>query len=171
MVFADTNASSRVELGTTLTNNDSASRNRLTTKGFYTEHFWFGITSISRRAAAFFLCHDLFFLLCRNRTNLQFCELLAMSLTFLIVLTTTHFKNAHFVVLAVRNYCDRYGRAGHQGRAYFDFRAVADRQNLFKHYLLAYVRSNLFYFNFFAGSNSILLAAGFYDRVHVDLFE
>jgi hypothetical protein len=35
---------------------------------------------------------------------------------------------------------------------------------------LAYVRSNLFYFNFFAGNNSILFAAGFYDRVHVDLF-
>jgi hypothetical protein len=35
---------------------------------------------------------------------------------------------------------------------------------------LAYVRSNLFYFNFFASSNPILLATGFYDRVHVDLF-
>jgi hypothetical protein len=35
---------------------------------------------------------------------------------------------------------------------------------------LAYVRSNLFYFNFFTSSNSVLLATGFYDRVHIDLF-
>ena len=40
---------------------------------------------------------------------------------------------------------------------------------LVDHDFLAYVRSNLFYFNFFAGSNAILLATGFYDRVHVDL--
>jgi hypothetical protein len=32
---------------------------------------------------------------------------------------------------------------------------------------LAYVRSNLFYFNFFASSNTILFTTGFYDRVHV----
>ncbi len=47
--------------------------------------------------------------------------------------------------------------------------AVADCQYLVDHDFLAYVRSNLFYFNFFAGSNAILLAPGFYDRVHVDL--
>jgi hypothetical protein len=33
--------------------------------------------------------------------------------------------------------------------------------------LLAYVRSNLFYFNFFSSSNLVLFATGFYDRVHV----
>ena len=49
--------------------------------------------------------------------------------------------------------------------------AVADCQHLVDHDFLAYVRSNLFYFNFFAGSNAILLAAGFYDRVHVDLLK
>ena len=61
--------------------------------------------------------------------------------------------------------------AGHQGRAHLEFSAVADSQNLVDHDFLAYVRSNLFYFDFFAGSNAILLAAGFYDRVHVDLFQ
>ncbi|GDX58486.1 hypothetical protein LBMAG30_26490 [Comamonadaceae bacterium] len=34
---------------------------------------------------------------------------------------------------------------------------------------LAYIRSNLFYFNFFAGRNFVLFATGFYDRVHIDL--
>jgi len=45
-----------------------------------------------------------------------------------------------------------------------------DGKHLVDHDLLANVRSNLFYFNFFASSNTILFAAGFYDRVHVDLF-
>jgi len=36
---------------------------------------------------------------------------------------------------------------------------------------LANVRSNLFYFNFFAGSNFVLLTTGFYDRVHVETFQ
>ena len=54
------------------------------------------------------------------------------------------------------------GRGGHVF-------AVADCQNLVDHDLLANVRSNLFYFNFFADSNAILLATGFYDRVHVNL--
>jgi hypothetical protein len=49
--------------------------------------------------------------------------------------------------------------------------AGADCQNLVDHDLLANVRSNLFYFNFFAGSNLVLFATGFYDRVHVETFQ
>jgi hypothetical protein len=60
---------------------------------------------------------------------------------------------------------------GHQGRTHLDITADADSQYLVDNNLLAYVRSNLFYFNFFASRNPILLAAGFYDRVHVDLFD
>jgi octaprenyl-diphosphate synthase len=87
------------------------------------------------------------------------------------VLATAHLEDANLVVLAVRQYRDCHRCAGHQGRANLDFSAVADGQNLVDHDFLAYVRSNLFYFNFFAGSNAILLAAGFYDRVHVNLLE
>jgi octaprenyl-diphosphate synthase len=101
---------------------------------------------------------------------LQFGELLAVPLTFLIVLTTTHLEDANLVVLAVCHHSGFDSRAGHQGRANLEFSAVADCQNLVDHDLLAYVRSNLFYFDFFASGNAILLATGFYDRVHVDLF-
>jgi hypothetical protein len=62
-----------------------------------------------------------------------------------------------------------HSRAGNQGRAHLQFSAVADSQNLVDHDLLAYFRSNLFYLDFFASGNAILLAAGFYDRVHVNL--
>eukprot|EP01137_Pigoraptor_chileana_P032081 Opistho-2@20891 len=94
-----------------------------------------------------------------------------MALTFLIVLATAHLEDANLVVQAVRQHRDCHRCAGHQGRANLDFSAVSDSQNLVDHDFLAYVRSNLFYFNFLAGSNAILLAAGFYDRVHVNLLE
>jgi len=110
-------------------------------------------------------------LLSSNRTDLQLGELLAMALALLVVLTTTHLENAHLVVLAVCHHSGSHSCAGHQGRANLEFSAVADSQNLVNHDLLAYVRSNLFYFDFFAGSNAILLATGFYDRVHVNLFD
>jgi hypothetical protein len=94
-----------------------------------------------------------------------------MPLAFLIVLATAHFENAHFVVLAVRQHCGFDSCTGHQGCANFELCAVADGEHLVNHNLLANVRSNLFYFNFFASSNTILFATGFYDRVHKDLWE
>ena len=60
--------------------------------------------------------------------------------------------------------------ASHRARANLQFCAGADCQNLVDHDLLANVRSNLFYFNFFASSNLILFATGFCDRVHVRPF-
>ena len=102
---------------------------------------------------------------------MQFGELLAVPLTFLIVLATAHLEDANLVVLAVRHHRGFDSRAGHQGRTNLELSAVADSQNLVDDDLLAYVRSNLFYFNFLASSNTILFATGFYDRVHVDLFE
>jgi len=65
----------------------------LATESLHAEHFGLGIAPVSRRAAAFFLCHDLCSL-CRNGADLQFCELLAVTLTFLIVLATAHLEDA-----------------------------------------------------------------------------
>ena len=39
--------------------------------------------------------------LSNNSADLQFSELLTVPLAFLVVLTTAHFENAHFVVLTV----------------------------------------------------------------------
>ena len=74
-----------------------------------------------------------------------------MPLTFLIVLTAAHFENMNLVVLAVREHHGFHRCTGHQGCADFDFRAVADCQNLIDHNFLANIRSDLFYFDFFAG--------------------
>jgi hypothetical protein len=104
-----------------------------------------------------------------DRRNLQFGEILTVTLALLVVLATAHLEDADLLVPAMSQHrdCDRC--AGNQGSAYLDFGAVADSQNLVKHDLLAHIRSNLFYFNFFASSNTILFATGFYDRVHMNL--
>src|SRR5574344_1109714 len=93
-----------------------------------------------------------------------------MALVLDVVLATAQFKNAHFVVLALGNHGCLHACTGHQGGADLQFRAVADCQNLIQHDFLAYVRSNLFYLDFFASSNTILFATGFYDRVHTTSF-
>ena len=92
-----------------------------------------------------------------------------MTLALLVVLATAHLEDVHLVVPAVGQHRDRDCCAGNQGSADLDLGAVADSQNLVKHDLLAHIRSNLFYFNFFASSNTILFATGFYDRVHMNL--
>src|SRR5947209_3589201 len=92
-----------------------------------------------------------------------------MTLALLVVLATAHLEDAHFVVQPMRHHSGFDSRTGHQGSADLVLVAVDDGEHLVDHDFLAYVRSNLFYFNFFAGSNAILLATGFYDRVHVDL--
>src|SRR5450830_731818 len=117
------------------------------------------------------MCHFslllVLFCLTDDGADLQFSEVLPVTLAFLIVLATTHFENGHFVVPAVSHNCDCNSCAGHQGRTNLDCAAFSDSQYLVNNDLLAYVRSNLFYFNFFSSSNLVLFATGFYDRVHL----
>jgi hypothetical protein len=157
-----------MELGATLANDDGASADQLTAESFHTEHLGLGIAPVSRRAAAFFLCH-VTCSLSLDRADLQFGELLTVTLAFLVVLATTHFENANLVMFAMRHDCGLDSCTGHQGRADFELCAVTHGKHLVDHDFLANVRSNLFYFNFFAGSNTVLFAAGFYDCVHKNL--
>jgi hypothetical protein len=90
-------------------------------------------------------------------------------LPLLVVLATAHLEDADLVVPALRQHSGRYSCAFNQGRADFQIRAASERENLVDHDLLANFRSNLFYFNFFASSNLVLLATGLYDRVHISL--
>jgi hypothetical protein len=56
--------------------------------------------------------------------------------------------------------------AGEHGGTDPDRFALADHENLVESDFSAYISRYLFYFEFFAGSDAILLAAGFYDRIH-----
>jgi len=57
-------------------------------------------------------------------------------------------------------------RSGHQGITELHGVAVRNHEDLVEDNLSANVCRYLFYFDFFAGGNAVLLAAGFYDRVH-----
>src|SRR5258708_8240821 len=84
-----------MELGATLAHDDRAGRDQFTTESLHAEHFGLGIAPVSRRAAAFFLCHDSAPVLSSDRHDLQLCELLAMALALLIMLTTAHRSEEH----------------------------------------------------------------------------
>src|SRR5690606_17002342 len=113
VILANTDVGAGVELSATLANNDRACADQFTTESLHTQHFWLGITSVARRAAAFFLCHDLApSELSSNRHDLQFGELLTMALGFSVVLATAQLEDTHFVVLAVGNNCCLHSCAG-----------------------------------------------------------
>jgi hypothetical protein len=59
-----------------------------------------------------------------------------------------------------------YRGTGEHGRTDLDRFALADHEYLVESDFSAYISRYLFYFEFFAGSNAILLATGFYDRIH-----
>src|SRR5574343_431610 len=119
------------------------------------------------------MCHGMRLLSCTglacDRVDLQFGVILTMALTLLVVLTATHLENAHLVVTTLAQNRGRNARTCHQRRTDLNGFAFADHENLVDGDLGANFCRYLFYFDFFACDNAILLAAGFYDRVHVGL--
>ena len=91
-----------------------------------------------------------------------------MALVLLVVLAATHLEDAHLGVTTVRQHggFDR-GSCKH-GRADFHGLAFADHEYLVEHDFGTHVCRYLFYLDFFAGSDTVLLAAGFDDRIHGD---
>ena len=89
-----------------------------------------------------------------------------MALALLVVLAPPHFENANFVVTTVGEHLCRNRCASYKRRADGDLLAVAHSQNLINGYFDSDVRRHLFYFDFIAGAYFVLLATGFYDRVH-----
>src|SRR6218665_677036 len=172
VVLAHADIAAGGEARATLPHGDGPGRDPLTAEDLDPQHLRLGVAPVARRAAACFLCHDINSSGSdSNRADMQLGELLAMALAFLIVLASAHLEDMHLVALAAGHHRGFHAGAGHQGRTHLEFSAVADSQNLVDDDLLAYVRSNLFYFDILAGSNAILLATGLYDRVHVDPFE
>jgi hypothetical protein len=92
-----------------------------------------------------------------------------MALGFLIVLAAAHLEDLHLRAATVGDDGGGDSRSGHQGITELHGVAIRDHQHLVEDNLSANVCRYLFYFDFFAGGNSVLLAAGFYDRVHCGL--
>ena len=91
-----------------------------------------------------------------------------MALMLLVMLATAHLENTHLGMPTVRNHLCRDLGTDYERSADFHRLAFADHKHLIKGDFRTYVRRYLFYFDFFASDDAILLAAGFYDRVHDD---
>ena len=89
-----------------------------------------------------------------------------MALVLLVVLAAAHLENLHLGMPTVRDHFRRDLRSGDERRTDLDGLAFADHKHLVQSDFRAHVRRYLFYFDLFAGCDAILLAAGFYDRVH-----
>jgi hypothetical protein len=59
VILAHADIGAGVEAGAALAHDDRASADQFTTEGLHTQHLGLGIAPVSRRAAAFFLCHDI----------------------------------------------------------------------------------------------------------------
>jgi hypothetical protein len=92
-----------------------------------------------------------------------------MALGLLVVLAAAHLEDLHLLAAPVGDDGSGDRRSGHQGITDLQGVAIRDHQDLIEDNLSANVCRYLFYFDFLAGGNSILLAAGFYDRVHCGL--
>jgi len=89
-----------------------------------------------------------------------------MALGLLVVLAAAHLEDLHLRAATVGDDGGGDFRARHQGITELHGLAIRDHEHLVEDNLSANVCRYLFYFDFFAGGNSVLLAAGFYDRVH-----
>jgi hypothetical protein len=89
-----------------------------------------------------------------------------MALVFLVVLTTTHLENLHFIVTTVCHNSYQYRCTFDQWRTKLNGVARSYCEYLIDGDFGTNVCRYLFYFKFFASDNFILFATGFYDRVH-----
>ena len=89
-----------------------------------------------------------------------------MPLVLLIMLAAAHLEDPDLLAAAMRDDGGLDRRARDVRLAQANRLALADHQHLIQDDFRAHVRRYLFYLEFFAGRNLVLLAAGFYDRVH-----
>jgi hypothetical protein len=96
----------------------------------------------------------------------KFGEILTMALMLLIMLAAAHLENFDFVVTAMSHHGALDDSASDERGADFHRLAFAYHEDLIERDFCANFCRYLFYFEFLASANAILLAAGFYDRIH-----
>jgi hypothetical protein len=179
MVSAKTYIFARMKCGSALPDDNTSGGNHLPAKDLDAEAFRLRITTISGCAASFFVCHigllkKYLYPLAPSGVDghdLQFGIMLAMPLPFLVMLAPPHLENTDLVMPPLGNYRGQNRGTFNQGRPYANAFAFADSQNLVERDFGSNVCRYLFYLVFFSGENLILLAAGFYDRIHGNSIE
>src|SRR4051812_24598861 len=89
-----------------------------------------------------------------------------MPLCLAVVLAATHLVNAHLIAAPMGDDAGGHGRSTDKRRAQRDIIAASDEEHLVEYDLRADVRRYLLYFQLLPGADAVLLAAGFYDRIH-----
>ena len=100
-----------------------------------------------------------------DRFDPEFGVVLTMPLVLLVMLAPAHLENLHLFAATLRDNRGRDRCTCNDGLTQTDALAFTDHQHLVENHTRAHIRRYLFYFEFFAGGNLVLLAAGFYDRV------
>src|SRR5688572_25201678 len=163
VVLADADVRARMELGAALADQDRARVHQLAAEGLEAEALGLGVAAVAGRPACFLVFHVSS---SGDRVHTAFRVVLAMALRALIVLAPAHLEDLDLHAAAVAEDGGRDFRSGHEGVTELHGVSVRDHQDLVEDNLSANVCRYLFYFDFLAGGNSVLLAAGFYDRVH-----
>ena len=89
-----------------------------------------------------------------------------MALVLLVMLTAAHLEDLDLVVATMRQHRGKDRRTFNQGCTKPNGVTGAQCEHLIESDFGSNVCRYLFYFEFFASDNFILLATGFYDRVH-----
>jgi hypothetical protein len=161
-----------VEFGTALAHDDRASSDGLAAESLDAEHLRFRVATVARGAAAFFLCHGVLLLVqlfSVDGRDFYLSEVLAMALAFLIVFAAAHFENANFFATAMSHDLSHDRSTRYERRANYQICTVTNGQNFGEGDITTHIRSDLFYFQFIASGNAILLATSFYDCVHEEI--
>ena len=165
VVLADADVHARMDRGAALADDDAAGANHFAAVDLDAETLRLGVAPVARTAACLFMCHECSSLP-DDRVDLEFGVVLAMALVLLVMLAAAHLEDLHLFAATVRDDRCRHRRAGDGGLTQTDAFAFSDHQHLIENHICAHIRRYLFYFEFLTGGNLVLLAAGFYDRVH-----
>src|SRR3954467_13053596 len=89
-----------------------------------------------------------------------------MPLCLAVVLAATHLVNAHLIAAPMSEDASGHGRPSDKWRAQRDIIAASDEEHLVEYDLRTDLRRYLLYFQLLPGADTVLFAAGFYDRIH-----
>src|SRR5688500_3871516 len=158
VVLADAHVHAGMEARAALANEDRSRVDELAAEGLQAQALALGVAAVAGRAACFLVCHlgslD-------DRIHTDFRVVLAMPLGLLVMLAAAHLEDADLLAAPVGDDGGGDCRSGHQGITDLQGVAIRDHEHLVEDNLSANVCRYLFYFDFLAGGNSVLLAAGF----------
>src|SRR6185295_18007442 len=101
MVLSHSDVDSRMEPGAALADDDAAGIDELAGVRLDAQALRFRVAAVARTAACFFVCHGGYAPSADNAVDLEFGEVLAVTLVLLVVLAPAHLENRDLVAATV----------------------------------------------------------------------